>query len=133
MSTKLQDGLRAIASEPANDAVIRRFQRFFVAVALLPVAVYLVSSAAIRKLVHLQYLSGRGAGAPPIIAGIVSIFSLNILTGLFALGALREAPIVPSPTKADPKADVDVSEGIQRTGESVSNTRSIETQASKCE
>jgi hypothetical protein len=133
MSTKFQDGLRAITSEPANDAVIRRFQRFFIAVALVPVAVYLASTVAIRKFVHLQYISGHGAASPPILAGIISIFSLNLLTGLFALGALREAPIVPNSTRADPKGDVDDSEGIQRASRSLSNAQSIERQAPKRE
>jgi hypothetical protein len=115
MSGEIQAGLRAITSEPANAAVIRRFKRFFVAVAVVPVVVYLGSNFAFRRLVQFHILSGRGTSSPPILAGIIAVLTLNFLVGLFALGAVSEAPIVPTSSESERKTYVDIPEGDDHT------------------
>jgi uncharacterized membrane protein YgcG len=89
----VQAGLRAILSEPANASVLVRFARFAWAVALVPVAVYGVALAALRALVRRNVLSGVGASTPSVAASVCAVLALNILTALFAIGAVTE-PVV---------------------------------------
>jgi hypothetical protein len=92
----LQHGLQAIVSHPPNAPVILRFKRFFYALLVAPVAVYAAVFTALNCCVEagiLDLSSKFKLTTPSLIAGIASVATVNLLTGVFALGAIYEPPI----------------------------------------
>lgn len=91
--SRLRQGLQAILSEPANGKVLRRFFWFVCAVAFIPVTVYASVVAFIRTLVASGSLSGANPWSPSVVASLCAVLALNILTAIFAIGAVYE-PVI---------------------------------------
>lgn len=91
-------GLQAITSEPSNAPIITRFIRFFLAVAILPPAVYFL----VFNLTPLTFPL-----SPSTNAGLAAVFALNALTAIFALIAVfeRAPPQQPLPPQDEPVSD----------------------------
>lgn len=102
--SEIQRGIQAIAQEPTNRPVIKRFFRFFAAVAVIPVCVYILT-------IRLTYLTSSPPISPPILAGIAAVFSLNLLISFFALLAVFEQSPTPSvaPRELSTVADEQIS------------------------
>lgn len=84
----LHRGLQAISREPRNQAVVQRFIRFFAAVAVIPLFIYIIVFNLCRQIPSPSF-------SPPILAGIAAVLSLNLVTSLFAFLAVREpSPVV---------------------------------------
>lgn len=82
----MQEGIEALAREPANKPIIARFFRFAVALAVLPVVFYFL----VYNLVQFLGLNQGGVLSAPILGGLAAVLTINIVTSLFALLALRE-------------------------------------------
>lgn len=92
-----EEGIHAITDEPANRPIVKRFIRFAVAVAVVPIVIYF----AIFHLASSVSLPPHQLLSPPILAGFVAVFSINIITSLFAVFALNEkSPSSSSPSSA---------------------------------
>lgn len=89
-------GLQAIAREPENHPIVKRFLRFFGAIALLPVLVYFL----------VLNVAPPGLLALPITAGIAAVLTLNILTASFAILAVKE-PSPPVPVRVEGEGEED--------------------------
>lgn len=94
MSSSAQAGLQAILAEPRNAQVVSRFRKFFIAVIVVPIVVYALVSTSVKTLVSKGVVDNAGLASPPIVGGFAAVLALNIVTGLFALGAIREPEIV---------------------------------------
>lgn len=105
MST-IQQGILAISHEPANHPIIRKFFRFAAAVALVPIAVYIVVSQLVRTVTATK----TGFLSPPILGGLAAILSLNIVMGMFAVSALKEEPPVQGTDSAGSEIEAEVPE-----------------------
>lgn len=88
-SEDVRAGLVAIANERSNDAIVTRFVRFAVALAVVPLASYFFCVTLIRVV---GATLPRGLTAP-IIGGIAAVLSANIITATFALLAVKEQPV----------------------------------------
>lgn len=82
----LQEGLHSIIQEPANKPIITRFLRFAAAVAFVPIIVYQL----VLRISYNFFASPAGLFSPPIVAGCAAVFSLNLLTAIFAILAVKE-------------------------------------------
>jgi hypothetical protein len=96
--SELQQGLQAIVSLPANAPVILRFKRFFYGLLIVPIAVYAAVFNVLvwcvdNRVFNISTLSKLAS--PSLIAGIAAVATVNLLTGLFVLGALNEPPTLP--------------------------------------
>lgn len=87
--SSVRRGLEAIASEPANIPVVRRFKLFFLAVAGVPTAVYFVVYGTLRYLVFKEFIHLK-LSSLSIAAGICAVCAINILISLYALAAVLE-------------------------------------------
>lgn len=96
----VQAAIEAITNETSNAPIVSRFVRFAGGLALIPFIVYFGILFALR-LVEAGIVFPKGF-SPPIIAGIAAVLSINIITGVFALLAVREKAVPRSvPTIAD--------------------------------
>lgn len=87
--SETQRGIQAIVQEPTNHPIIKRFFRFFTAVPVVPLCVYILT-------IRLTYLTSYPFISPPILAGIAAVFSLNLVISFFTLLAIREQSAIPS-------------------------------------
>lgn len=101
-SSHLSAGLSAISSEESNAPVVQRFVRFATALAVIPFAVYLATSEFLRT-VGADIVLPAGI-SPPLVSGIAAVLTVNLITALFALLAVREqfAATPPDPAPVDP-------------------------------
>lgn len=84
--SSIQTGLDAIAREPANKPIIKRFFRFAIGLAVLPVLTYMF----IRYLVQYAEVKGNGILSGPILGGLGSVLTVNIIIAVFAVLAVKE-------------------------------------------
>ncbi|PXF43605.1 hypothetical protein BWQ96_06614 [Gracilariopsis chorda] len=84
--SSMQEGIEALAREPTNKPIIAKFFRFAAALAILPVIFYFL----VYNLVRFLNLNQSGILSAPILGGLAAILTINIVTSLFALLALRE-------------------------------------------
>lgn len=102
-SSNISAGLSAISSEESNGPIVKRFVRFATALAFIPFAVYLAV---------LQFFRTVGAGivlpqgiTPQIVSGIAAVLTVNIITSVFALLAVREQAAAASDDPAPPSQE----------------------------
>jgi len=111
--SEIQSGIQAISREPANAPIVKRFFRFAAAVAFVPVVTYVLVFNIAKTALRRGVISGQGITAPPILGGIAAIFSLNIVTSLFALLAVQEkSSALPQPVHIEDVAEASEEEVV---------------------